>query len=161
MRKYKNHEDFRKSLEQKLRNVSSRLNQDLERIRRKFAFERFLARLFSSKVHSWLLKGGYAMELRFDIARATKDLDFAVHGISNNLNKIENIINEIISFPQNDGFMFEDLTVREMTHPLMHLLGNLKGSILDLKLVNVSELFEGNPEPNWVAANLVELKRAY
>ena len=52
MKKYKNPEDFRKSLEQKLRNVSSKLNQDLERIRRKVAFERFLARFFSSNTHS-------------------------------------------------------------------------------------------------------------
>jgi len=75
MKKYKNPEDFRKSLEQKLRNIAFRLNQDLERIRRKVTFERFLARLFFSNSYSWLLKGGYAMELRFDIARATKDID--------------------------------------------------------------------------------------
>lgn len=30
----------------------------------------------------WVLKGGYAMDLRFQIARATKDLDFTVRAIS-------------------------------------------------------------------------------
>ena len=90
MKNYKNPEDFRKSLEQKLRNVSSKLNQDLERIRRKVAFERFLARLFSSNTHSWLLKGGYAMELRFDIARATKDLDLMISDFKQFINDEEN-----------------------------------------------------------------------
>jgi len=90
MKKYKNPEDFRKSLEQKLRNVSSKLNQDLERIRRQVAFERFLARLFSSNTHSWLLKGGYAMELRFDIARATKDLDLMISDFKQFINDEEN-----------------------------------------------------------------------
>ena len=61
MKNYKTPEDFRKSLEQKLKNISLKLNQDLERIRRKVAFERFLARLFTCNTHSWLLKGGYAM----------------------------------------------------------------------------------------------------
>ncbi len=90
MKKYTNPEDFRKSLEQKLRNISSNLNQDLERIRRKVAFERFLARLFSSNIHSWLLKGGYAMELRFDIARATKDLDLMISDFKQFINDKEN-----------------------------------------------------------------------
>ncbi|MBF5059721.1 nucleotidyl transferase AbiEii/AbiGii toxin family protein [Candidatus Neptunochlamydia vexilliferae] len=48
---------------------------DLQRIRRKVAFERFLARLFATKPSPWVLKGGYALEVRFEISRATKDLD--------------------------------------------------------------------------------------
>jgi len=47
----------------------------LQRIRRKVAFERFLARLFHEKPYPWVLKGGYALEVRFEISRATKDLD--------------------------------------------------------------------------------------
>jgi len=34
--------------------------------------------LFHQPDSPWLLKGGYAMELRFRAARATKDLDFTV-----------------------------------------------------------------------------------
>ena len=90
MKKYKNPEDFRKSLEQKLRNISSNLNQDLERIRRKVAFERFLARLFSNNSHPWLLKGGYAMELRFNIARATKDIDLMLYDFKQFIKDEEN-----------------------------------------------------------------------
>ncbi len=79
---FKSPEDFRNSLEARLSAQSRRLNQDLERIRRKVAFERLLARLFISNPHIWLLKGGYAMELRFHIARATKDIDLMLRGFS-------------------------------------------------------------------------------
>ena len=50
--------------------------QDLQRVRSKVAFERLLARLFADSSGKWLLKGGYAMELRFPIARATQGLGF-------------------------------------------------------------------------------------
>jgi len=42
---------------------------------------------------------------------------------------------------------------------LKYLLGDFSSEILDLKLVNVSSLFEGGPTPSWVAATLVELKK--
>lgn len=66
---------FRQSLESRLMAISKETGIDLQRVRRKVAFERFLARLFSSKPYPWVLKGGYALEVRFEVARATKDLD--------------------------------------------------------------------------------------
>lgn len=66
---------FRQSLESRLKAVSKETGIDLQRVRRKVAFERFLARLFSAQPYPWVLKGGYALEVRFEVARATKDLD--------------------------------------------------------------------------------------
>jgi len=40
-----------------------------------------------------------------------------------------------------------------------HLLGPLRSTVVDLRLVDVSELFEGKPEPSWVAAALVAMER--
>ena len=51
---------------------------DLQRIRRQVSFDRLLARLGSAPDTPWVLKGGYAMELRYRKARATKDLDFTM-----------------------------------------------------------------------------------
>jgi hypothetical protein len=49
------------------------------RFRRQVAFERFLARLVAEPSPRWLLKGGYALELRLGHrARSTKDLDIGV-----------------------------------------------------------------------------------
>ena len=51
----------------------------LDRLRRKVAFDRLLARLFKNKQNEWLLKGGYALELYLqDIARTTKDIDLSI-----------------------------------------------------------------------------------
>lgn len=66
---------FRQSLEQRLQKIAKETGVDLQRIRRKVAFERFLARLFSTEPYPWGLKGGYALEVRFELSRATKDLD--------------------------------------------------------------------------------------
>lgn len=69
---------FRQSLEVRLQTFSKEKGMDLERVRRKVAFERFLARLFLTKPYPWLLKGGYALETRLEVARATKDLDLGL-----------------------------------------------------------------------------------
>lgn len=69
---------FRKSLESRLMNVSQASNMDLQRLRRKVAFDRLLARFFINKSNTWVLKGGYALELRFSHARATKDIDLSM-----------------------------------------------------------------------------------
>jgi predicted nucleotidyltransferase component of viral defense system len=70
---------FRSALETRLRNSSLERGIDLERLRRETALERMLARLFVSDDPPWLLKGGYALELRLaDRARSTLDLDISV-----------------------------------------------------------------------------------
>ena len=51
---------------------------DLQRMRRSVAFERLLCRLFASGEEEWILKGGYAMELRIQSARMTKDIDLSL-----------------------------------------------------------------------------------
>lgn len=48
----------------------------------------------------------------------------------------------------------------DTTMVLKHLLGNVSTHILDLKLVDVSMLFENNIAPSWVAATLVQFKKA-
>ena len=55
--------------------MATEKGENLQRLRRKVAFDRLLARLFSSEKHNFFLKGGYAMELRLKTARTTKDID--------------------------------------------------------------------------------------
>jgi len=74
-KQFKSATDFRKSLEARLKNRAQMTGQDLQRLRKKVAFDRLLARIFrDDKKPSFLLKGGYAMELRFEQARATRIL---------------------------------------------------------------------------------------
>ncbi len=77
-RKYASGIALRTSLEERLKRVSRDEGTDLQRLRRQVPFDRFLARLFRGPNTNWILKGGYARELRFQTARTTKDLDFTV-----------------------------------------------------------------------------------
>src|SRR5471030_1970506 len=72
---FKTAADFRKHLELNLRIHSTKTGENIQRLRRKVAFDRLLARIFTQEPSSFFLKGGYAMELRITHARATKDID--------------------------------------------------------------------------------------
>jgi hypothetical protein len=54
---------------------------DVNRLRRQVAFDRLLARLFVEDPPPWVLKGGYALELRFKAARSTVDIDLTVQRV--------------------------------------------------------------------------------
>lgn len=78
-KKYENAYAFRRALEDRLNNLSKKEGIALDRLRRKVAFDRLLARLFKNKQSKWLLKGGYALELYLEnIARTTKDIDLSI-----------------------------------------------------------------------------------
>lgn len=78
---YRSAADFRRALEDRLQDIAKKEAVDLQRIRREVAFDRLLIRLFRGEQPEklpWALKGGYAMELRIQSARATKDIDLTV-----------------------------------------------------------------------------------
>jgi hypothetical protein len=79
---YKTAGAFRTALEARLQASARQEGTDLQRLRRQVAFDRFLARMFSKApkaTYPWVLKGGYAMELRIHSARTTKDIDLTPH----------------------------------------------------------------------------------
>jgi nucleotidyltransferase AbiEii toxin of type IV toxin-antitoxin system len=64
------------ALEQRLKDAAGGDGARLARDRKRIAFDRVLARLAATGPEHWLLKGGFALELRLrDRARATKDVD--------------------------------------------------------------------------------------
>ncbi len=74
--KYATPQAFERALSDRLKHQASEEGVDLDRLRKRVAFERFLARLFDRDPARWVLKGGYALELRLGgRARATKDID--------------------------------------------------------------------------------------
>ncbi len=77
-RKYASATAFRVALEDRLKRLAQEENIDLQRVRRQAAFDRLLCRLFKEPESPWLLKGGYAMELRLKTARTTRDMDLAL-----------------------------------------------------------------------------------
>ena len=77
-KKYATPTAFRRALEDRLKQKAKKEELDLQRLMREVAFDRLLARLFAKKGAAWILKGGYALELRMKEARATKDIDLAL-----------------------------------------------------------------------------------
>jgi len=77
-RRYATPAALRAALEGRLSAMAKAQGLDLQRLRRQVAFDRLLCRLFRQADSPWLLKGGYAMELRLRAARTTRDLDLAL-----------------------------------------------------------------------------------
>jgi hypothetical protein len=83
-KKYATAAAFRRALEDRLQDIAGKEVVDLQRLRRQVAFDRLLARLFQAARPSalpWVLKGGYAMELRIKAARTTKDIDLTMRSV--------------------------------------------------------------------------------
>ncbi len=74
--RYKTAEAFRTALETRLGSMAAGSGPVLLRLRRIVAFERLLARIQAEGDSLWLLKGGFALQLRLGAkARTTRDVD--------------------------------------------------------------------------------------
>ncbi len=103
---------FRRALEVRLKATAAKEQTDLQRLRRQVAFDRLLCRLFRAQPEAWLLKGGYAMELRIAGARATKDIDVTFRGGAGGKRAAENAgvlrdrLQQAAALDLQDGFTF-------------------------------------------------------
>lgn len=69
---------FRRALEDRLKVRAGGDGARIARDRKRVVFDRFLARLVEVAAGEWVLKGGFALDLRLeDRARSTKDIDLA------------------------------------------------------------------------------------
>ena len=84
---------------------------DLQRLRRQVAFDRLLSRLFRHAESPWLLKGGYAMELRIRSARTTRDIDLALRRLPEGAKDwnpvvMRDLVTQASDVDPGDGFAF-------------------------------------------------------
>ncbi len=74
--KYATDRAFRTALEARIKQGQTD-SAGVSRLRKRIVFERLLARLVVEAPGEWVLKGGFALELRLgSVARSTKDADF-------------------------------------------------------------------------------------
>lgn len=102
---------FRTALEERLKQTSTSAQTDLNRLRRQVSFDRLLARLFRDESPPWVLKGGYALELRFKDARSTVDIDLTVQQVHTSVGEDQNrIVRDMLQtaadVPLDDWFEF-------------------------------------------------------
>ena len=101
---------FRQALEARLNGIARQRHVDVQRLRRQVAFDRFLCRLFQHAADRWLLKGGYAMELRLRESRTTRDIDLAtrgpIRGSGPLSDRILRLLQDAVSLDVGDHFAF-------------------------------------------------------
>jgi predicted nucleotidyltransferase component of viral defense system len=79
--------------------------------------ERFLVRLCRSPYHShFILKGGTLLARYVDIGRETKDLDFSIQRLSNEISALQKTFNNIVRVEIEDGFVFMNPVVAPLEH---------------------------------------------
>ncbi len=114
-RQYHTAQALRTALETRLSDIARSQGTDIQRLRRRVAFDRFLARLFSAEPkdrYPWFLKGGYAMELRIRRARTTKDIDLTITasaeagGVEGYQERVRGLLQQASSIDLPDGFTF-------------------------------------------------------
>jgi hypothetical protein len=81
LRTYSTAGAFRRALEERLKKTSQTDLIDVNRLGRQLSFDRLLARLFRGETYPWILKGDYALELRFGNARSKVDLDLTLRRV--------------------------------------------------------------------------------
>lgn len=109
MNRYKTPAALRRALEDRLLVAVRRDGGDIQRMRRQAAFDRLLCRLFNEPDAPWLLKGGYAMELRIRAARTTRDVDLAIRTLPTEKwddTAIRGLLQSAASVDLQDGFEF-------------------------------------------------------
>jgi len=105
MTQYQSGAAFRRALEERFRSRSLETGIPLVRLRKTVAFDRFLARLIRLQPDRWILKGGFAIQLRLvDKARTTKDIDLLALA---ELSDILPILRNAGAFDLEDWFRFE------------------------------------------------------
>jgi hypothetical protein len=97
--------------------MATKTKVDLQRLRRKVAFDRFLARIFSREKPGFYLKGGYAMELRLAHARATRDIDLTF------VRRVKNEGELISALILND---LRDLADRDLNDHFIYRIGDVQ-----------------------------------
>jgi len=103
--KYATVSSFRQALEDQLKRYHHEKKLPLERLRKMMVFERILARLAVDQPEVWVLKGGYALQLRLgDRARTTKDIDLLLQASPD---RSHELLRRAGSIDLGDWFQFE------------------------------------------------------
>lgn len=113
----RNIKNIEASIKERLRNISKQTGRDLQSIIRQFVQERFLYRLsVSSYRENFILKGALLLLTKnVSNLRPTKDIDLLGYSVSNQSEKIKEIMNEIISVNCKDGISFNSIEIEEIS----------------------------------------------
>jgi len=103
------------SVKHKLKDLSKRLNIPFNTLLEILFLERFLVRVMkSSYADKLIFKGGMCLAQFLDLGRETKDIDFLLTQVKNNIEKIKKIMEDIASINVDDEFTFSQTEVIQL-----------------------------------------------
>jgi predicted nucleotidyltransferase component of viral defense system len=121
---YKTPAAFRRALEERLGQRERETGEPLVRMRKRLVFERCMVRLQKKSDSPWIVKGGFALELRLGMrARMTKDLDLGVDlgyfgGKKLSPTEVAQQLRDDLGEVVEDGFAFVVPQAEERTLPI-------------------------------------------
>lgn len=116
--------DLEKSLKARLRLIAKETLRDPADLWQNLIIERFLVRLAKSNYSErFVLKGAILLSKYIHLGRETKDLDFLAKGISNRVDDLSLIFEEVSKIELDDGFTFQNVKVDQLAHPHMRYSG--------------------------------------
>lgn len=133
----------------------------------RFMFERILERISLSKYNNnFILKGGLLLSAMLGIeSRSTRDMDISVKGIDVSIEKMVQVLNEILSMDINDGVKFEVVDITDIRADdeyggnKYHIIGKLENLKVALE-IDISTGDEITPkEFNYEYISLFEDKK--
>lgn len=108
---------FEQSFKTRLQTISRERNQTPAEVCQNVIAERFLVRLCHSPHSShFILKGGWLLSKYIPLGRETRDLDFTIERLSNDIPVLQEILNEIVATEIDDGFTFSRPSVSLLEH---------------------------------------------
>lgn len=139
------------SLHARLLNLSREKKIDFQILLNRLAAEQFLYRLsLSPHWKRFIFKGGSLLTYLIDSDRKTKDLDFSIREISNQVEDIVKIIQSVLDIVVDDGITWKKIDGSALNHPEMDqsgvrlachfLFGKMRGIVrMDMALGDVVE----------------------
>lgn len=136
-----------KQLKDLIRNLSKKKSADAQILMRNCMMERFLERISLSQYQDkFILKGGMLVAAMVGLdARATMDIDATIKGADVNVEAVESIIMDIISFPMEDGVTFRIKQITEIMDGKVlgeALLATAKKRETEYHLNDAQEIFD-------------------
>lgn len=136
-----------KQLKDLIRNLSKKKSADAQILMRNYMMERFLERISLSQYQDkFILKGGMLVAAMVGLdARATMDIDATIKGADVNVEAVESIIMDIISFPMEDGVTFRIKQITEIMDGKVlgeALLATAKKRETEYHLNDAQEIFD-------------------
>jgi predicted nucleotidyltransferase component of viral defense system len=108
------------SIKAKLLHISKENNIDFQVILNRFGTEQFLARLSQSEmVSQFVFKGGSLLMYLIETNRKTRDIDFSIKRLSNQVGNLVTIIQSILEVDLDDGIVWDKPVGETLSHPDM------------------------------------------